>query len=96
MGDDGEKLLARIRQSSANCKREELIALYIAFGFKIENRTNHDIAVHTKFPELRATIGRHKRLSVAYFRTAVRLVDAVKRRLQEEAQNEQSGTPQTS
>lgn len=84
MGDPA-KLLERMR-NSANCKREELIALYKAFGFEIENRTRHDQAFHPRFPILQTTIPRHTKLALAYYRTAVKLIDRLKV-LQREADN---------
>lgn len=74
---DAAKLLERLRRSSANAKREELIALYEAFGFEIRHGKNHDLAVHPKFPMLRATIARHNSLAVGYFKTAVKLIDTL-------------------
>jgi hypothetical protein len=70
-----EKLLERMRASKAGWSRSDLDALYAGYGFTIKHGASHDIVSHTEFPELRATLPRHKDLAKAYIAHAVKLID---------------------
>ena len=75
MPSKAEKLLEQMRNSKSNWKRADLDTLYEGFGFVISHGGNHDIAKHPKFPELRATLPRHRQLARGYVEFAVKLID---------------------
>ncbi|MCC6300160.1 MAG: hypothetical protein IT314_12750 [Anaerolineales bacterium] len=74
MPSKAEKLLEQMKNSKSNWKRADLDTLYEGFGFVIKHGGNHDIAKHPKFPELRATLPRHRQLAKGYVEFAVKLV----------------------
>lgn len=72
------KRLERLRRSTANAKPEDIKALYLAFGFVIEHKTNHDQVTHPDYPgdmNLIGTIPRHRELAQYVARQAVELVE---------------------
>lgn len=75
MPTKAEKLLERMRNSKSNWKRADLDSLYEGFGFVIKHGGNHDIIKHPNFPQLRATLPRHRQLAKGYVEFAVKLVD---------------------
>ena len=75
MPSKAEKILERMRGSKSDWTRADLDRLYEGFGFIIRHGGNHDIIVHPDFPELRATLPRHRALARGYVEYAVRLVD---------------------
>lgn len=76
MPSQASKLLAGMRQTSANWKRRDLDTLYLGFGFTIRPGKKHDVAKHPDYPTLRATLpNEHKYLANEFIRTAVKLVD---------------------
>ena len=75
MFSKAEKLLEQMRNSKSNWKRADLDTLYEGFGFVIKHGVSHDIAKHPNFPELRATLPRHRQLAKGYVEFAVKLVD---------------------
>ena len=75
MTSKAEKLLEQMRNSKTNWKRSDLDKLYVGFGFVIKNGSNHDIVKHPDFPELRATLPRHRVLARGYVEFAVKLID---------------------
>ncbi len=75
MPTKAEKLLERMRNSKSNWKRADLDSLYEGFGFVIKHGGNHDIVKHSSFPQLRATLPRHRQLAKGYVEFAVKLVD---------------------
>jgi hypothetical protein len=70
-----EKILERMRNSKSNWKRADLDTLYEGFGFVIKHGGNHDIVKHPNYPQLRATLPRHRQLAKGYVEFAVKLVD---------------------
>jgi len=68
-------LLEAMRRSKDNWTRKDLEALYMGFGFRIRVGAKHDIAIHTKYPNLRGTLPNHKSFAKAYIVSAVRLID---------------------
>lgn len=75
MPSKAEKLLEQMKNSKSNWKRADLDTLYEGFGFVIKHGSNHDIYKHPKFPELRATLPRHRQLAKGYVEFAVKLVE---------------------
>jgi hypothetical protein len=75
MSTKAEKLLERMRNSKSNWKRTDLDSLYEGFGFVMKHGGNHDIVKHPSFPQLRATLPRHRQLAKGYVEFAVKLVD---------------------
>ena len=74
MPSKAEKLLEQMRNSKSNWKRADLDTLYEGFGFIITHGGNHDIVKHPYFPELRATLPRHRVLAKGYVEFAVKLI----------------------
>jgi len=70
-----KKLLEGMRQSKNNWSLEELYALYKGFGFDIRQGSNHPIAKHLKYPQLRGTLPNHTKFATGYISHAVKLVD---------------------
>ncbi len=83
MAPKPEDLLDAMRQSQANWSRRDLIALYEGFGFAIKHGKRHDVVYHPKYPDLRATVPRHRDLAKAYFKEAVKLIDRLEARRRE-------------
>ncbi len=75
MPSKAEKILEQMRNSKSNWKRTDLDTLYEGFGFVVSHGGNHDIVKHPNFPELRATLPRHRQLAKGYVEFAVKLVD---------------------
>jgi predicted RNA binding protein YcfA (HicA-like mRNA interferase family) len=75
MTSKAEKLLEQMRNSKTGWKRADLDKLYKGFGFVIKHGSNHDIMKHPDFPELRATLPRHRELARGYVEFAVKLID---------------------
>jgi len=74
MPSKAEKLLEQMRSSKSNWKRADLDTLYEGFGFVITHGGSHDIVKHPDFPELRATLPRHRVLAKGYVEFAVKLI----------------------
>jgi hypothetical protein len=74
MPSKAEKLLEQMRSSKSNWKRADLDTLYEGFGFIITHGGSHDIVKHPNFPELRATLPRHRVLAKGYVEFAVKLI----------------------
>ena len=75
MPSKAEKLLEQMRNSRSNWKRADLDKLYEGFGFILTHGANHDIVKHPSFPQLRATLPRHRELAKGYVEFAVKLID---------------------
>jgi hypothetical protein len=75
MPSKAEKLLEQMRNSKNNWKRADLDRLYEGFGFVILHGGSHDIAKHPEFPQLRATLPRHRELAKGYVEFAVKLIE---------------------
>jgi hypothetical protein len=74
MPSKAEKLLEQMRNSRSNWKRADLDTLYEGFGFAMTHGGSHDIVKHPDFPELRATLPRHRVLAKGYVEFAVKLI----------------------
>jgi len=74
MPSKAEKLLEKMRNSKSNWKRADLDKLYEGYDFVISHGGNHDIVKHPDFPQLRATLPRHRELAKGYVEFAVKLL----------------------
>lgn len=74
-----EKLLARMRQSKSGWKYKDLDTLYCGFGFEVHEGKGHTMYIHPDFPQLRATVTRHRSLPIGYIQYAIKLVDELKK-----------------
>ena len=72
-----EKLLQRMRSSAVGWTRDDLETLYRGYGFEIRRGSKHDMAVHSKYRDLRTTLPNHKDFAQSYVRCAVQLVTEV-------------------
>lgn len=70
-----DKLLERMRQSSAGWSQSDLKRLYEGFGFRCREGGNHSFYQHPDYPQLLATVARHNELPKAYAETAIRILD---------------------
>jgi hypothetical protein len=75
MPPEALKLLERMRRSKGGWTREDLDTLYRGFGFEIRHRTNHDVVTHSKYPQLRETLPRHRTVKKYLVQRAVKLID---------------------
>ena len=73
-----DKLLERMKNSKAGWGADDLHALYVGFGFEFREGGRHVIYIHPKFPELRATVARHKTLAIGYIQHAISLIEKLK------------------
>lgn len=74
-----DKLLERMRNSKTGWSADDLHALYVGFGFDFREGGKHIIYIHPEFPELRATVARHKSIAVGYIQHAISLLDKLKK-----------------
>ena len=90
-GDVG--LLARMRRQRSGWGEEDFDRLYRSFGFReiTRPRAPHRVYVHPEFPDLRATVGRHRSLAKGYATTAVRLIDTLLARQAEQEREREQG-----
>lgn len=75
---NNEKLLDRMRRSKAGWRSDDLENLYLSFGFERCEGSKHAMFIHPTFPELRATVTRHRSLPIGYIQFAVKLIDKLK------------------
>lgn len=68
-------MLEKMRNTKAGWGPDDLHALYIGFGFEFREGRGHTIYIHPKYPELRATVARHRSLAIGYIQTAISLID---------------------
>lgn len=73
-----DKLLEKMRKSKTGWKFNELESLYVKFGFEKYEGSRHTMYIHPDFPELRATVTRHKSLAIGYVHHAIKLIDRLK------------------
>jgi hypothetical protein len=88
---DAEQLLERMRKNRFGWGADDLRTVYLGFGFEEEQGSKHTLYIHPDFPELRATVGRHRQLAPGYPTTALRLVSKL-RELQGEESTEDDAT----
>lgn len=88
------ELLERMRRRRSGWGEDDFDRLYRSFGFRevTRPRAPHRVYVHPEFPDLRATVGRHRSLAKGYATTAVRLIDTLlARQAHPESGQEQGG-----
>lgn len=85
MGDTD--LLEQMRRRRSGWGENDFNRLYRSFGFReiTRPRAPHRVYVHPAYPDLRATVGRHRSLAKGYATTAIRLIDILLVRQAEEA-----------
>lgn len=54
---------------------DDLQTLYVGFGFECKEGRGHTIYIHPEYPELRATVARHRSLAIGYIQTAISLIE---------------------
>ena len=93
MGDGDMELLEQMRRRRSGWGEEDFDRLYRRFGFReiTRPRAPHRVYVHPEFPDLRATVGRHRSLAIGYATTAVRLIETLLARLAEREQEQDQG-----
>jgi len=93
MADGDMELLEQMRRRRSGWGEEDFDRLYRRFGFReiTRPRAPHRVYVHPEFPDLRATVGRHRSLAKGYATTAVRLVETLLARLAEREQGQDQG-----
>jgi hypothetical protein len=64
-----------MRKSKSGWKRKDLDALYEGYGFEIQHRSNHDVAKHPDYPEIRVTLPRHRKVKKYLITHAVKTID---------------------
>ncbi len=74
---DKYKLLERMRRRKAGWRFSDLENLYGKFGFKKYEGSKHTMYIHPEFPELRATVTRHRSLPIGYIQFAIKLIDRI-------------------
>jgi len=75
---DRDKLLERMRRSKSGWRFSDLERLYLEFGFTKYEGSKHTMYIHPEFPELRATVTRHRSLPTGYIQFAIKLIDKLK------------------
>jgi len=73
--DKAFKILSGLRRSSNNCTRHDLEVIYLGNGFRIRQGEKHDMAIHTKFKQLRTTLPNHNPFAKGYVTQAIKLID---------------------
>lgn len=79
MTDGDVHLLEQMRRRRSGWGEDDLDRLYRSFGFReiTRPRAPHRVYVHPDYPDLRATVGRHRSLAKGYATVAVRLIDTL-------------------
>jgi len=86
-------LLEQMRRRRSGWGENDFDRLYRSFGFReiTRPRAPHRVYVHPEYPDLRATLGRHRSLAKGYATTAVRLIDTLLVRQAERERGQQQG-----
>jgi hypothetical protein len=93
MADGDVELLEQMRRRRGGWGEDDFDRLYRSFGFREINRPRapYRVYIHPEFPDLRATVGRHRSLAKGYATTAVRLIDTLRARLVEPEGGQERG-----
>lgn len=70
----GGKLRKRMSASRSGWGWRDLDRVYISHGFKKREGNKHTVYSHPAYPQLRATVARHRSLPKGYVTTALRLI----------------------
>ena len=68
------KQLQKVNDSVRDCSRRDVVDLFLLHDFEISNRSNHDMAEHSRFSQS-FPIPRHKMLSPGVVRKAIKLIE---------------------
>jgi hypothetical protein len=82
------KLLERMRQSLNGWGPDDLRRVYEGHGFTSREGANHTFYSHPKFPQLTASVARHRVLPKGYAAAAIKLIDTAVELEQQEAVSE--------
>lgn len=75
-----EDLFERMQRSKGGWGLKDLDALYRGFSFECREGAKHALYIHPKYPELIATVGRHRSLPIGYINDAIKLIKRLKER----------------
>ncbi len=79
MSAKAEKLLERMRNSKSGWTRSDLEALYVGFGFIIQNSSGpHDKVIYPEFPTLITALPRHRKLAIYIVNQAIVMIERLK------------------
>ncbi len=85
MADKRERLLQRARDGPAGFTRDDLRQLYNLWGLVIHRGKKHEFGKHPDHPELgRVTLPNHNSFSKEYIKDAVKLIDKVRKKEEEQ------------
>jgi hypothetical protein len=85
-----EDLLERMRQSPNGWRPDDFARLFKGFGFT-RSGTNHDVYIHKKYTNIRATIPRHKPVKSVYAKEAIARIDELKELETKETSQKEQG-----
>ena len=74
-----EQLLNGMRRTKDGWSFKDLDALYIGLGFIMREGRKHCIYIHSKYPQLRATVARSRSLAKGYIHWALSLADKLEK-----------------
>ena len=74
-----DKILAKMRRTSAGWGQADFEKLYEGFGFNKREGKKHTIYIHPDFPQLRDTVARHGSLANGYAASAVATIGELQR-----------------
>jgi hypothetical protein len=85
MADGDAALLERMRRRRSSWGEDDFDRLYRSFGFReiTRPRAPHRVYNHPEFPDLCATVGRHRSLAKGHATMDVRLIDTLRARQME-------------
>jgi len=95
MADGDVDLLEQMRGRRSGWGEDDFDRLYRSFGFReiTRPRAPHRVYIHPEYPDLRATVGRHRSLAKGYATTAVRLIDTLLARQAAGESGQEQGGP---
>ncbi len=76
--DECEKILSRMKQTRFGWHPEDFEHLYTGFGFRYNEGGGHRVYQHPRYPQLIATVARHRKLAPSYAKDAIRLIETLK------------------
>ena len=79
MARSADKLLEDMRGTKTGWSQKHFETLFLGFGFEKTGK-KHDIYIHPKFPEIRGSVPRHKKLKEWVASAAVKAIDTLKDR----------------
>lgn len=96
MADGDVGLLEQMRRRRGGWGEDDFDRLYRSFGFReiTRPRAPHRVYVHPEYPDLRATVGRHRFLAKGYATTAIRLIETLLARQAEGERGHEQGDPE--